>query len=69
MKDLTLVTSLCFENRQVVAQASKLFQSSTADFSDCLIAAQNAALGCESTVTFDKAMTGLPGVELLRVMR
>ena len=69
MEQLLSASTFCFENRQVVAQASKLFQSSTADFSDCLIAAQNAALGCESTVTFDKAMTGLPGVELLRVKR
>ena len=69
MEQLLSASTFCFENRQVVTQASKLFQSSTADFSDCLIAAQNAALGCESTVTFDKAMTGLPGVELLRVRR
>ena len=69
MEQLLSASTFCFENRQVVAQASKLFQSSTADFSDCLIAAQNAALGCESTVTFDKAMTGLPGVELLSVKR
>ena len=69
MEQLLSASTFCFENRQVVAQASMLFQSSAADFSDCLIAAQNAALGCESTVTFDKAMTGLPGVELLRAER
>jgi predicted nucleic-acid-binding protein len=67
MEQLLSVSTFCFENRQVLANASKLFQSSSADFSNCLIAAQNAALGCESTVTFDKGMGGLPGVELLRI--
>lgn len=65
MEQLLSVSTFCFENRQVLTQASALFQSTTADFSDCLIAAQNSALGCEATVTFDKAMLGLPGVELL----
>ena len=65
MEQLLSASTFCFENRQVLTQASALFQSTTADFSDCLIAAQNSALGCEATVTFDKAMLGLPGVELL----
>lgn len=65
MEQLLSVSTFCFENRQVLTQASALFQSTTADFSDCLIAARNSALGCEATVTFDKAMLGLPGVELL----
>lgn len=55
-----------FENRATVSQAAALFASSKADFSDCLIAAQNAALGCDVTVTFDKAMGALPAVEVLR---
>ena len=67
LEQLLSASTFCFENRQVVAQASALFQSSAADFSDCLIAAQNSALGCDATVTFDKAMVGLPGVEVLRV--
>jgi len=65
VEQLLSASTFCFENRQVVAQASVLFQSSAADFSDCLIAAQNTALGCEVTVTFDKGMAGLSGVELL----
>ena len=69
VEQLLSASTFCFENRQVVAQASVLFQSSAADFSDCLIAAQNSVLGCEATVTFDKGMAGLPGVELLRVKR
>lgn len=69
VEQLLSVSTFCFENRQVVAQASVLFQSSAADFSDCLIVAQNSALGCESTVTFDKGMAGLPLAELLRAKR
>ena len=69
LEQLLSASTFCFENREVVTQASALFQSSAADFSDCLIVAQNSALGCEATVTFDKAMGSLPGVELLRVKR
>lgn len=69
LEQLLSASTFCFENRQVVTQAAKLFQSSAADFSDCLIAAQNSALGCAATVTFDKAMAGLPQVELLRAKR
>ena len=69
LEQLLSASTFCFENREVVAQASALFQSSAADFSDCLIVAQNSALGCEATVTFDKAMSSLPGVELLQAKR
>ena len=55
-----------FEDRTTVALATEQFASSSADFSDCLIAAQNARLGCDTTVTFDKGMSSLPKVELLR---
>lgn len=54
-----------FENRDVVNQATALFNSTTADFSDCLIASQNAHLGCDLTLTFDKAMAKLPLVDVL----
>ena len=54
-----------FENRDVVSQATALFNSTSADFSDCLIAAQNAHLGCTLTLTFDKAMSKLPLVDVL----
>lgn len=69
LEQLLSASTFCFENREVVTQATKLFQTSAADFSDCLIAAQNIALGCVATVTFDQAMAGLPQVELLRAKR
>jgi predicted nucleic-acid-binding protein len=66
---LLSASTFCFENREVVAQASALFEAGGADFSDCLIVAQNNMLDCEATVTFDKAMASLPRVELLRGKR
>lgn len=57
--------TFCFENREVTSQAAALFSSTAADFSDCLIAVQNAQLGCDLTLSFDKAMAKLPLVEVL----
>jgi predicted nucleic-acid-binding protein len=65
MGQLLSAHTFCFEDRNTIAQAADLFASSTADFSDCLIAIQNARLGCEVTLTFDKGMRSLPQVELL----
>ena len=67
MEQLLSVHTFCFEDRATVTQAATLFASSAADFSDCLIAVQNARLGCEVTLTFDKGMRSLPQVELLSV--
>lgn len=65
MGQLLSAHTFSFEDRNTIAQAAAQFASSTADFSDCLIAIQNARLGCEVTLTFDKGMRGLPQVELL----
>jgi predicted nucleic-acid-binding protein len=66
LEKLLSASTFCFEDRATVSQAVALFTSGAADFSDCLIATQNARLGCDATVTFDKAMGTLPRVELLR---
>jgi predicted nucleic-acid-binding protein len=55
-----------FEDREVLSQALTLFIESSADFSDCLIAAKNTRWGCESTATFDRSMASLAGVALLK---
>lgn len=67
LEQLLSASTFCFEDRATVSQATALFASSAADFSDCLIAVQNTRLGCDATVTLDKGMGGLPHVELLRV--
>ena len=51
---------------KVLSQALKAFTESSADFSDCLIAARNTRWGCESTATFDRSMGTLAGVALLK---
>ena len=55
-----------FEHRDLVTVATRIFAGSSADFSDCLVVSRNAFVGCESTATFDRAMNGLPGVNLLQ---
>lgn len=55
-----------FEQREWLTVATGVFAGSGADFSDCLIAVRNAFMGCEATATFDQAMKGLPGVNLLQ---
>ena len=57
--------AFAFENRDAVSQAALLFERNTCGFSDCLIAAKHALLGCEFTATFDRRMRKLPGVKVL----
>ena len=57
--------SFAFESRPVLTTALALYEGSAADFPDCLIAAKNAAAGCNHTATFDRAMRGLPAVKVL----
>ncbi len=68
---LTAIRSLldsdafAFEDRERLKQAAALCSERPSDFADTMIALKNAAAACEHTVTFDKAMRGLPGVRLL----
>lgn len=52
-------------DREIVEAAWTKFRDTRADFSDCLIAARNAAAGCACTATFDRAMRELPTIKLL----
>lgn len=66
---LLSASTFCFEDRTTISQATELFcnnANGSVDFSDCLIAVQNARLGCDTTVTFDKGMSTLPQVEVLK---
>ena len=49
-----------FESRACLEDTLRLFEQSSADFSDCLIVAKNAAAGCRSTLTFDAECIKLP---------
>jgi predicted nucleic-acid-binding protein len=65
MEGLLDTPAFAVEEPKVVASALKCFRESAADFSDCLIAAKNAATGCVHTATFDKKMRDLPAVKVL----
>lgn len=65
LRGLLDTAAFAFENRTVIQAAVSIYEASAADFSDCLVAAKNAAAGCEYTATFDRAMHGLPRVRLL----
>jgi len=49
-----------FERRSQFEEAVRLFEGSSADFSDCLIVAKNNASGCSATLTFDAECSKLP---------
>ena len=67
---LTAVRSLldeaafAFESRDAVAEAATLFEQGACGFSDCMIAAKHAQLGCEFTATFDRRVRKLPSVKV-----
>jgi predicted nucleic-acid-binding protein len=65
VRSLLATKTFAFESRPVVAHALELYEGSSADFADCVIVAKNAALGCVATLTFDRAMRGLPATRLL----
>ncbi len=65
LHSLLNTATFSFENRTVLQAAVTMYESSAADFSDCLIAAKNSAAGYEYTRSFDRAMRGLTGVKLL----
>ena len=57
--------TFAFESRDAVAAALALCQRSSCSFTDCLIAAKYAALGCEFIATSDRRMGKLDGVPLV----
>jgi predicted nucleic-acid-binding protein len=57
---------LQIENENVLEKALHLWATRAANFANCLILAQGAALGCNNMITFDKRASKLPGATLLR---
>jgi len=56
---------LMVEEAEVVSQALRAWEKSSADFSDVLLGQVLLSRGCEKVVTFDKAAARLPAFELL----
>lgn len=65
IKSLLDEPAYALADRGRMQAALERYRRSRADFGDCLIAADNAAAGCEFTVTFDRSAAGLPGMREL----
>lgn len=65
LRSLLDESAFAFEDREVVGKAVLLFEQSSCGFSDCLIVARHAQLGCEFTATFDRGLRKLTGVKIL----
>jgi len=65
VRSLLQETAFAFQDREVVAQAADMFETASCGFSDCLIVATDARLGCAFTATFDRGMRKLPGARVL----
>ena len=57
--------SIAFESQLAVRNALSSFETTTADFPDCLIVAKANQVGCGHTLTFDRRMKSLPSIQLL----
>ena len=56
---------LLVERTDVVSSALRLFKSSRAGFSDCIIVRIHELAECKYTLTFDRTAADLPGMRLL----
>ena len=63
--DLLEVKEFLLERKEVVWKAVSLFDSSQADFADCLIVEIAKDAGCEVTVSFDKKAIKSAGMQAL----
>ena len=59
------IRQLVVQDAESAWRALRLFESSKADFADCLIACSAIAAGCKSVVTFDK-QASKAGMTLLK---
>jgi len=57
--------SIALESSAAVKSALVNFEAGTADFPDCLIVAKAGQAGCSHTLSFDRRVGSLPGVQLL----
>lgn len=65
LRNLLAAKQLVVQEAETVWKSLHLFEKSSADFSDCLVAEIARAQGCERTVTFDKAAAA-SGMTLLK---
>ena len=64
--DMLLRTKeIILDRAEQIAQALRLYKTSTADFADCLIERLAASAGCVRTMTFDTKAAKLIGMTLI----
>ena len=66
LEKLLRTRDLVIEQTEIVWQALRKFNTSPADFEDCLIERSGHAAECQYTVTFDRAAASTAGMKLLR---
>lgn len=54
LRRILSIKQLLVQDTETVWKALRAFESSAADFADCLIERTASAVGCECTLTFDK---------------
>lgn len=65
LEKLFMTSGFEFEDKNIAWAALNDYRARNADLADCLIGRMNRALGCEETVTFDKALKQLDEFKLL----
>ncbi len=55
MRRILSIRQLVVQEAEIAWKALRLFESSKADFADCLVERMAAAAGCTVVMTFDKA--------------
>lgn len=65
LQKLLATRQLEFEDRDIARRALGDYQSSSADFADCLIGSSNQFRDCSTTWTFDRSAQKLPYFEAL----
>ena len=65
VQNLLELEDINLQERDLIWRSLRLFLSSKADFSDCVVCLLGADSGCEVTVTFDRQAAKLPGFRLL----
>ncbi len=65
LEKLFMASGFEFEDKNIAWAALNDYRVRNTDFADCLIGRLNRTLGCDETVTFDKALKQLDGFKLL----
>jgi predicted nucleic-acid-binding protein len=66
LTNLMSIDVFTIERVGIVAAALRAFRKGSADFADCLIERSSASVGCEQTVTFDRAAAKTAGMVLIK---